>query len=251
MPTDKQISQLIINKLTQAQYDEAEAASNINEDELYFITDATNNDYTTAEKEKLAGIAEGANKTIVDSALSSTSTNPVQNKVVNSELAKKANQSTFDGSYNLGNFNGKTVVVLQNAINSWLANNSNIANASAYFKGDANWITLWNANNTSSTIAAGGIWTITVVGKCDSSSYIQLQASYYGEKRIYYICRINNVWKQVRQVAFTSDITKLSYLDGITENVQTQLDNKATSDYVDTVVSQKSQVQIVTWEADD
>lgn len=40
------------------------------------------NDYTTAEKDKLAGIATGANKTVVDSALSSTSTNPVQNKIV-------------------------------------------------------------------------------------------------------------------------------------------------------------------------
>lgn len=46
---------------------------------------------------KLQGIAAGANKTIVDSTLSSTSTNPVQNKVINSnlttinsELSKKA-----------------------------------------------------------------------------------------------------------------------------------------------------------------
>lgn len=44
------------------------------------------NDYTTTEKNKLAGIAEGANKTIVDSALSSTSTHPVQNKVVNAAI---------------------------------------------------------------------------------------------------------------------------------------------------------------------
>lgn len=44
------------------------------------------NDYTTAEKNKLAGIAEGANKTIVDSELSSTSTDPVQNKVVNAAI---------------------------------------------------------------------------------------------------------------------------------------------------------------------
>ena len=44
------------------------------------------NDYTTTEKNKLAGIAEGANKTIVDSALSSTSTYPVQNKVVNAAI---------------------------------------------------------------------------------------------------------------------------------------------------------------------
>lgn len=48
------------------------------------------NDYTTAEKNKLAGIADGANKTIVDSALNESSTNPVQNKVVNTALAAKA-----------------------------------------------------------------------------------------------------------------------------------------------------------------
>ena len=48
------------------------------------------NDYTTDEKTKLAGIATGANKTTVDSAMSSTSTNPVQNKIVNSALSAKA-----------------------------------------------------------------------------------------------------------------------------------------------------------------
>ena len=45
------------------------------------------NDYTTDEKNKLAGIEAGANKTIVDSALSGTSINPVQNKVVNTAIS--------------------------------------------------------------------------------------------------------------------------------------------------------------------
>lgn len=44
-------------------------------------------DYTTEEKTKLASIEEGATKTIVDTNLSSTSTNPVQNKIINSALA--------------------------------------------------------------------------------------------------------------------------------------------------------------------
>ncbi len=57
------------------------------------------NDYTTAEKTKLAGIAENANNyslptassstlggVIVDDSLNSTSTNPVQNKVINSSI---------------------------------------------------------------------------------------------------------------------------------------------------------------------
>lgn len=44
------------------------------------------NDYTNEEKTKLAGIAAGATKVIVDSSLSTSSTNPVQNKVVAAQL---------------------------------------------------------------------------------------------------------------------------------------------------------------------
>lgn len=52
----------------------------------------SSNDYTTEEKEKLAGIESGANKTIVDSALSASSTNPVQNKVINTALDSKVDK---------------------------------------------------------------------------------------------------------------------------------------------------------------
>lgn len=48
---------------------------------------------SASDKTKLDGIDTGANKTIIDSALSSTSINPVQNKVVNSELGKKLSLS--------------------------------------------------------------------------------------------------------------------------------------------------------------
>lgn len=51
------------------------------------------NTLTDSEKTKLSGIATEANKTVVDSALSSTSTNPVQNKVINSALEGKAPKS--------------------------------------------------------------------------------------------------------------------------------------------------------------
>ena len=50
----------------------------------------SSNDYTDAEKTKLAGVATGANKTVIDSVLSTSSTNPVQNKVIQSALAGKA-----------------------------------------------------------------------------------------------------------------------------------------------------------------
>lgn len=44
---------------------------------------------SSSDKAKLDGIESEANKTIVDSTMSDTSTNPVQNKIVNAELEKK------------------------------------------------------------------------------------------------------------------------------------------------------------------
>ena len=45
---------------------------------------------SASDKTKLDGIAQGANKTVVDAALSSTSTNPVQNKAVKAALDGKS-----------------------------------------------------------------------------------------------------------------------------------------------------------------
>lgn len=64
------------------------------------------------DKSKLDGIATEANKTIVDTSLSATSTNPVQNKVVNSALSGKANSSHSHSISNITNLqsalNGKS-----------------------------------------------------------------------------------------------------------------------------------------------
>lgn len=65
-------------------------------------TNTTYNNATTSaaglmsasDKSKLDGIDAGANKITVDEALSSSSTNPVQNKVINTALGNKADVST-------------------------------------------------------------------------------------------------------------------------------------------------------------
>lgn len=62
-------------------------------------------DYTTAEKTKLSGIEAEANKTVVDSALDGTSTNPVENQVIKAALDLKANAA------NLGTAASKDVPV--------------------------------------------------------------------------------------------------------------------------------------------
>lgn len=55
---------------------------------------------TAANFRKLQGIAEEANKTVVDSTLSTNSTNPVQNKVIKSALDNKADSDT--GTFTVG-----------------------------------------------------------------------------------------------------------------------------------------------------
>ena len=63
-------------------------------------TTSANGLMSSSDKSKLDGIAAGATKVTVDSSLSSTSTNPVQNKVINSALAGKAASShTHDNRY--------------------------------------------------------------------------------------------------------------------------------------------------------
>ena len=77
---------------------------------------------SAADKKKLDGIAAGANKTTVDSALSSSSTNPVQNKVVNTALAGKADKE-----------NGFFYIVGSgDTAGTWLADSDDI---SEYFDG--------------------------------------------------------------------------------------------------------------------
>ena len=62
------------------------------------ILDATTASFTTALLNKINGIEAGANKTTVDSALSATSANPVQNKIVKGELDTKVpNTRTVNG----------------------------------------------------------------------------------------------------------------------------------------------------------
>lgn len=57
------------------------------------VTQSAHGLMTAADKKKLDGIASGATKVTVDSTLSSTSTNPVQNKVINSALTEKSKKN--------------------------------------------------------------------------------------------------------------------------------------------------------------
>lgn len=62
---------------------------------------------SAADKTKLNGIATGANKTIVDTTLSDSSINPVQNKVIKTELDKKADNTALDAKADKTALDGK------------------------------------------------------------------------------------------------------------------------------------------------
>lgn len=91
------------------------------------ILDETTASFTTALLEKLNGIASGANKTVVDNALSSTSTNPVQNKVVNSALggkvptSRKVNGKALTGDITLSANDVKAIPVSQKGVANGVA----------------------------------------------------------------------------------------------------------------------------------
>lgn len=58
------------------------------------------NDFSNAEKEKLADIEEGANKTVIDTELDTDSQNPIQNSTVAqafNNIEERLNNLTLDG----------------------------------------------------------------------------------------------------------------------------------------------------------
>lgn len=88
MPTSKNLDSLVINKVeSQEVYEWMKANNKTNEDELYLTPDASGG-------------------TTVDSELSATSTNPVQNKVIKSALDGKLSTS---GGTLTGNLTGKYI----------------------------------------------------------------------------------------------------------------------------------------------
>lgn len=78
---------------------------------------ASVNCYVYDHEKKLENIDDGANKTVVDSSLSSSSTNPVQNKVVNSALNGKSNtghEHTSDEIHYAYDQNVSVTTILEN-----------------------------------------------------------------------------------------------------------------------------------------
>ena len=75
------------------------------------VTQSTAGLMSAADKKKLDGIATGATKVVVDSALSTSSTNPVQNKIVTANINNKMDKVNpiGSGSLSIGRDSSSTV----------------------------------------------------------------------------------------------------------------------------------------------
>lgn len=95
----KTISKLPLDKVT---HQDISGKANVNHG--HDSASSSENGFLSKEdKSKLDGIATEANKTVVDSSLSSSSTNPVQNKIVTNALNGKANSSHSHSISNITN----------------------------------------------------------------------------------------------------------------------------------------------------
>ena len=92
-------------------------------------------DYTTNEKSKLAAIEAGANRTIVDNALSGSSTNPVQNRVVKTTFDAVIVFATPEMYGAVGDGIADDSTAIRSAINS---NYPVVKLSKSYYTGDEN-----------------------------------------------------------------------------------------------------------------
>ena len=150
------------------------------------------NDYTTAEKDKLSGIEDGANKTVVDTELSSTSTNPVQNQVISAAID------------DLSALVGDTTV------------SSQVSNAIADLVNGAP-----TTLDTLGEIATAMEENADVVAALDSAIGSKANAddltSHINDKSNPHSVTLN-------QLDVTATAAELNYVSGVTGHIQTQLD---------------------------
>lgn len=109
----KTISKLPLDKVT---HQDISGKANVNHSHASASSSA-NGFLSKEDKSKLDGIATEANKTVVDSSLSSSSTNPVQNKAVNSALNGKSDyghEHSSDEIYYAYDQNVSVTTILEN-----------------------------------------------------------------------------------------------------------------------------------------
>mgnify|MGYP006978911703 CR=1 FL=1 len=176
----------------------------------------TNGNGTVDDAEKLGGqapsyYAKASDIPTVDSALSGTSTNPVQNKAVHTALAGKANTATTLEGYGITDAYKKTEVYAKTEVYTQAETDNKISTAVA------------NAGHLKRTI----VETLPAVGEADANTiYMKVEDSDSSDNKYVEWMVINGAWEKVG----TSDVDLSGYLQ------KTEI-TAITNSEIDTVVA--------------
>lgn len=129
---------------------------------------------SATDKAKIDGIAQGANKTVVDTSLSATSTNPVQNKAVKAALDSKSN-SGHTHNYAGASSPGGAATSANKLATARTIKLTGVVNGQATFDGTKD-ITI----NVEGDSAAAGFLTAHPVGSVYESTSATSPANTYG-----------------------------------------------------------------------
>lgn len=150
------------------------------------------------------------NSLVGDTAVSEQISKAISNQDV-ATSSEKGLMSSEDKKFvdnlqyiNLGSMEGKTVSDLRLALKGWLDAVYNIPNASARFR-SSEFMSLWNAEDTTTTLSSGANWTVTLKTYYTNGTYAQLEICNYYYKAVYYVAITNGSWTEIRKVFFDSD----------------------------------------------
>lgn len=147
---------------------------------------------------------------VIDEILSTSSTNPVQNKVVAKALNSKAD-GVNGAAKNLtiaedgGNaFIGKTIGDLKAGLAEWLTTNATVG-AIRKIGAMKNLASLWNSGDDAVISLKQTTWSVTNLLYQHKGNYAQLLFSTYYSKDIYMVSYQNGVWSDMRKFAFDDE----------------------------------------------
>lgn len=143
-------------------------------------------------------------------------------------------------SYNLyvryiGDMPGKTIAQLRTALDTWLRENLNHM-AVCRFKSADNWTTLWNANDTTTTLSAGKWWYVTKIGGHSDNLYCHLLISTNNDGIVFTVAKVNGTWQSLRKLANVDYVSENYAAKSHTHPVDSALSSTSTNPVQNNIV---------------
>lgn len=126
------------------------------------------------------------------------------------DIADMATETYVDDAFKfdwLGSLAGKTISEFRAMLDEWLAVNVD-KTAKCQFSAGNNFINLWNAEDTTSTITEGSRWTCEITSGYLNNGYTVITLSNYYYNKIYTINK-NVTWKPIQEIATINVVSSM------------------------------------------